>query len=92
PDISGNDLKGVCGLANMGNTCYANSCLQILRAAGDWSAYLLSNDLVGDKSPIPDTNTKEAKVLIGYQDVLRVLWSANLPAFIRPLGWLGVVR
>ena len=21
PDISGNDLKGVCGLANMGNTC-----------------------------------------------------------------------
>ena len=27
PEISGDDLKGVCGIANMGNTCYANSCL-----------------------------------------------------------------
>ena len=92
PDISGDDLKGVCGIANMGNTCYANSCLQILRAAGDWTAFLLSTDLTGNKSPLCDTTTKESKVLIGYQDMLRVLWSASLPAFIRPMGWLGVVR
>lgn len=92
PEISGDDLKGVCGIANMGNTCYANSCLQILRASGDWSHYLISTDLIGDSTPLPDKASKESKVLIGYQDMLRTLWSASSPAFIRPLGWLGVVR
>jgi ubiquitin C-terminal hydrolase len=92
PEISGDDLKGVCGIANMGNTCYANSCLQILRAAGDWSHYLISTDLIGDSTPLPDKASKESKVLIGYQDILRTLWSASSPAYIRPMGWLGVVR
>jgi ubiquitin C-terminal hydrolase len=92
PDISGNDLIGVCGIANVGNSCYANSCLQILRAASDWSTYLLLSDLTGDKSPLPDKNTKESAILIGYQDILKTLWSASLPAFIRPMGWIQVVR
>lgn len=36
--------KGVVGLQNMGNTCYANSTLQILRAVPEWSAFSLATD------------------------------------------------
>jgi ubiquitin C-terminal hydrolase len=47
---------------------------------------------MGDTTPLPDKNTKEAAVLIGYQDILKTLWSASPPAFVRPMGWLQVVR
>ena len=92
PDISGNELKGICGIVNLGNTCYANSCLQILRAADDWTQYLVAQDLMADQSIIPDKTTKQAKVLIGFQDIIRVLSIASAPSFVRPVGWFNCVR
>ena len=37
--------KGVVGLQNMGNTCYANSTIQLLRAVPEWNAFVLREDL-----------------------------------------------
>jgi ubiquitin C-terminal hydrolase len=37
--------KGVVGLQNMGNTCYANSSIQLLRAVPEWNAFILREDL-----------------------------------------------
>ena len=37
-------LKGVVGIQNMGNTCYCNSTLQLIRACPEWSAYCLTKE------------------------------------------------
>ena len=37
--------KGVVGLQNMGNTCYANSTIQLLRAVPELNAFVLREDL-----------------------------------------------
>jgi ubiquitin C-terminal hydrolase len=85
PDISEADLKGILGIANLGNTCYANSTLQILRACGNWSAHVLSENFTPD-------DRKEMKILLGYKDLLQSLWSASRPGFVRPYGWMNMIR
>lgn len=85
PNVSEADLKGILGIANLGNTCYANSTLQILRACGTWSAYVLSENFT-------DNGSKEMKILLGYKDLLQSLWSASRPGFVRPFGWMNMVK
>lgn len=84
-DIPEEDLKGILGIANLGNTCYANSTLQILRACGTWSTYVLSETFIDD-------GRKETKILLGYKDLLKSLWSASRPGFVRPFGWMNMIR
>lgn len=82
-------LKGVVGIQNMGNTCYSNTTLQLLRACPEWNAYCVSQDFSKLKD---DPNNKYAKVLLAYQDILSSLWSAYRPAYVRPLGFISEVR
>jgi ubiquitin C-terminal hydrolase len=35
--------RGICGLFNMGNTCYANAAIQMLRAIPEFSAFCNSH-------------------------------------------------
>lgn len=80
-------LKGVVGIQNMGNTCYCNSTIQLLRACPDWNAYCLTQNF--------EEQTKEnahKKIIIAYQDILKSLWSAYKPAYVRPLGFISEVR
>jgi len=86
-DIS---LKGVVGILNMGNTCYANSTIQLLRASPEWNAYCVSTDFKELFNDTYDTNYK--KVLCEYQDVLKALWSAYNPAYIRPARFISEIR
>ncbi len=60
-------VTGLCGIVNVGNTCYANSVIQALRVIPRWT-YLI------DKMYVPDEKKEEAGVFIAYQDLARTLW------------------
>lgn len=82
--------KGIVGLQNMGNTCYANATLQILRAVPEWSVFCMSNDF--EKLPEERKSSTYGKMLLAYQDILKSLWSAGYPAYVRPMGFLFAVQ
>jgi len=74
-----NPEKGVVGIQNMGNTCYCNSTIQLLRTCPEWNTFCL----------IESFNTP---ILVAYQDILKSLWSAFKPAYIRPVGFLTEIK
>ena len=77
--------KGLTGLANVGNTCYMNSCLQILS-----HTYELNNFLE-TKSYESKLNKKPDSVLLIEWDKLReMMWSQNCT--IAPWGFVKAVQ
>jgi ubiquitin C-terminal hydrolase len=96
-DISNNaihqpslSLKGICGMMNMRNTCYVNSCIQVLRAVSEWSSYCV------DKKHIPEIYEKNknnhTRILFAFHELLKSLWSAHHPSYVRPSGFLETIR
>jgi len=83
-------FKGVVGIQNMGNTCYANSTIQLLRASSEWDIYCLTEPFTEQLKYVPDTNPHK-RVLLAYQEILKSLWSAYRPAYVRPLGFISEV-
>ena len=83
-------LKGVVGIQNMGNTCYCNTTLQLLRASSEWNFFCITNDFNELlKGRAEDANKR---IILAYQDILKALWSAHKPAYVRPLGFISEVR
>jgi ubiquitin C-terminal hydrolase len=84
-------LKGVVGIQNMGNTCYSNSTIQLIRACPEWNAFCLTQDFKEQLKHVSQDNSYK-RILLAYQDILKSLWSAYKPAYIRPLGFISEVR
>jgi ubiquitin carboxyl-terminal hydrolase 8 len=80
--------KGIVGIQNMGNTCYSNTTIQLIRACPELNAYIITNNFNEYESSI--NNYK--KILLAYQDILKALWSAYKPAYVRPNGFINEVR
>ena len=57
------EWKGVVGIQNMGNTCYCNSTLQLLRACPEWSAYCVSSITKEQLSHLPDDDSNKRILL-----------------------------
>jgi ubiquitin C-terminal hydrolase len=82
--------KGVVGIQNMGNTCYCNSTIQLLRACSEWDAFCLTEPFAEQLKSVSEDN-QDKRILLAYQDILKSLWSASLPAYVRPLGFISEV-
>ena len=66
-------LKGLTGLTNLGNTCYINSCIQILSHTPDLNMVLNHNY----KKKINHVNTHDYTILIEWDNLRKLMWSQN---------------
>ena len=60
---------GLCGIQNMGNTCYANAVIQAIRVVPD-----IIGIIERSEPELTEENTKYYHVFKAYQDMLRTLW------------------
>lgn len=74
--------KGLSGMANLGNTCFINSCMQIISHTYEF------NDLLDSEPPIH--NSPDGIILKEWNDLRKMLWSEN--CIVSPQGWLRAVH
>jgi ubiquitin carboxyl-terminal hydrolase 8 len=75
--------SGLTGLVNIGNTCYLNSCLQLLS-----HTYELNNFLDSNNRQL--NNCKESKIYIEWNNLRRMMWSENCT--IAPYGFVKAIQ
>ena len=76
-------LKGIVGIENMGNMCYVNAIIQLLRTCQDWNIFCLTNSV---------ENFNNKKAVLAYKDIVATIWSAHRPAYVRPLAFIYEIK
>ena len=76
--------KGLTGLANLGNTCYINSCMQIL------SHCYIFNELIDSIDTKKLNNVEDSILFVEWKNLKDLMWSKN--CVIAPNRYLNSIQ
>ncbi|VDP04343.1 unnamed protein product [Schistosoma mattheei] len=69
-------VPGVCGLNNLGNTCFMNSALQCMSNVPALTSYFLSGKWKSELN-IRNPLGSQGRIAIAYADLIKQLWSGT---------------
>jgi len=72
-DLSKYNGKGLIGIENLGNTCFLNSCIQILNHTYELN-HLLDSAKVQKTMKV---GLEDTKIIVEWNDLRRIMWSGN---------------
>lgn len=77
--------NGLTGLANLGNSCYLNACMQIISHTYELSDFLNKGDYKSKLNKLPDSI-----ILLEWDKLRELLWQKN--ATVAPNGFINSLK
>lgn len=77
--------KGITGLANLGNSCYINSCMQVLSHTYELNDFLEEDKFLEKLNECPDSI-----ILIEWNKLKNLMWSENCT--VAPYGFFKCIQ